>query len=56
MLILKIVGMAFLLCAVLLYGCVEAGKRSDRKYRRLWEEYIAVHQKEEEKDKWEDQE
>lgn len=56
MFILKIVGMAFLLCAVLLYDCVEAGKRSDRKYRRLWEEYIAVHQKEEEKDKWEDQE
>jgi len=56
MMILGITGMAVLLCAVFLYGCVEAGKRSDRKYRRLWEEYIAVHQKEEEKEKWEDQE
>lgn len=56
MFILKIVGMAFLQCAVLLYGCIMAGKRSNRKYRCLWEEYIAVHQKEEEKDKWEGQE
>lgn len=48
--------MAMLLCAVLLYGCITAGKRSDWRYRRLWEEYIAVHQKEGEKDKWEDQE
>ena len=49
------------------YGYTEEGKglyvdfrnyrkRSDREYRRLWEEYIAVHQKEEEKEKWEDQE
>ena len=56
MLILGITGMAMPLCAVLLYGCITAGKRSDRKYRCLWEEYIAVHQKEEEKKKWEDQE
>ena len=56
MLILGITGMAVLLCTVLLYGCITAGKRSDREYRRLWEEYIAVHQKEEEKEKWEDQE
>lgn len=48
--------MAMLLCTVLLYGYITAGKRSDRKYRRLWEEYIAVHQKEEEKEKWENQE
>ena len=56
MLILGITGMAALLCAVLLYGCITSGKRSDREYRRLWEEYIAVHQKEEEREKWEDQE
>lgn len=56
MMILRITKMAFLLCAVLLYGCITAGKRSDRKYRCLWEEYIAIQQKEEEKEKWEDQE
>lgn len=56
MLILEITGMAALLCTVLLYGCITDGKRSDREYRHLWEEYIAVHQKEEEKEKWEDQE
>ena len=56
MLILGITRMAMPLCAVLLYGCITSGKRSDREYRRLWEEYIAVHQKEEEKEKWEDQE
>ncbi len=56
MLILGITAMAALLCAALLYGCITAGKRSNREYRCLWEEYIAVHQKEEEKEKWEDQE
>lgn len=56
MLILGITAMAALLCTVLLYGCITVGKRNDREYRRLWEEYIAVHQKEEEKEKWEDQE
>ena len=50
MLILGITGMAVLLCVAHLYGCITAGKRSDREYRRLWEEYIAVHQKEEEKE------
>lgn len=56
MLTLGITGMTVVFCAVFLYSCITAGKRSNRKYRRLWEEYIAVHQKEEEKDKWEDQE
>lgn len=50
MLILGITAMAALLCTVLLYGCITVGKRNDREYRRLWEEYIAVNQKEEEKE------
>ena len=37
--------------------CVAVGERSDEKYQRLWEEYLADHQKkEEEEEKWENQE
>lgn len=50
-------GIVMSLCAAILYCCVAVGERSDEKYQRLWEEYLAGHQKEkEEEKKWEDQE
>ena len=48
-----IFGMVMSVCAVILYCCVALGERSDEKFQRLWEEYLAGHQKEEE-EKWED--
>lgn len=50
-----IFGMVISVCVMIFYCCVAVGEQSDEKYQRLWEEYLAGHQKEEEK-KWEDQE
>lgn len=47
MLILRVVGIAGLLCSAVLYCCIIVGKRSDDEDRRLWEMKISEEQKEE---------